>query len=81
MNLIESEETISAGDQVTDYAEPGKGRRIAQRDMAALRGIGASEQIHPPSFQSLQLRVSEPVDCIIDTIKVNLYSLIQGGVG
>ena len=73
---IEAEKAIRVRHQVADYAQAGEDGQIADRDIPPLGPISAGEQIQPASPQSLELRISQPCDRIIDAIEINLDSLV-----
>ena len=69
--LIETDEAVAGGDQVTDHCQASESGFFRDRDLPLLGAVGAGKQIDAAILKILYAGVREPSDGFIDTVEVN----------
>src|ERR1043166_1415905 len=75
--LVETEETIRAGDEIADLGQSGERGQIAGGEISLARRISAGEQMRPVLFQRLQVCIFQTRHGVIDAIEIDPNAFSQ----
>src|ERR1700677_91609 len=72
---IETDEPVGASHQIAQRSQSGKGRFVSAGQQTPIGAVGAGEEPDAASGQSLQARLLDPAQRLIDAIKIDLHPL------